>query len=622
MNAPVLLITPPFTQLNTPYPAVQQLKGFLNTQNIPSFQADLSLELMLKLFSEEGLRAVFQEISGQKGKQNEYARKMLPYQEDYLRTIGPLIRFLQGKDPGLAYRICSGDFLPQVFRHAESDDLEWAFGSMGILDQAKHLATLCLEDLGDLITHCLDPHFGLTRYAEQIGRYAATFDELHEALNRQPNRIDRYLFDLTDELIMRTRPVLVAISIPFPGNLYMGLKIGKRIREKHPGIRVAMGGGFVSTELRSLRDPRVFDYTDFVVCDDGEAPLLQIYRHVMGQVSVNELKRSFIRVQNQVEYREGKHIPDIPVSEKGIPDYTDLRLSEYISALDVINPMHRLWADGRWNKLSLAHGCYWAKCSFCDTSLDYIARYEPGNARQICDQIEAIQQQTGQSGFHFTDEAAPPALLRQLAEEILRRKLQLSWWTNVRFEKNFSNELCRLLKKSGCIAVSGGLEVASARILKLINKGVSLEQVSRVTASFMHNDIMVHAYLMYGFPSQTAQETIDSLEVVRQLFSLGLIQSAYWHRFALTAHSPVGLHPEQYGIHLHPGQEGSFANNDRTFDDPTGCNHEAFGEGLRISLHNYMLGAGLDLPLTTWFSFPVPKPQIKPNYIKKFLQHP
>lgn len=55
---------------------------------------------------------------------------------------------------------------------------------------------------------------------------------------------------------------------------------------------------------------------------------------------------------------------------------------------------------------------------------------------------------------------------------------------------------------------------------------------------------MVHAYLMYGFPTQTAQETIDSLEMVRQMFEQGIIQSGFWHQFAMTAHSPVGLDPK------------------------------------------------------------------------------
>ena len=220
--------------------------------------------------------------------------------------------------------------------------------------------------------------------------------------------------------------------------------------------------------------------------------------------------------------------------------------------MEMLNPMHRLWSDGRWNKITLAHGCYWKKCSFCDVSLDYIGRYDRPGADVVLERIRALIAETGQTGFHLVDEAAPPAGMRALAKRLLAENLSITWWGNIRFEKTFTPELCGLLAEAGCVAVSGGLEVASDRLLGLMKKGVTVEQVARVTRAFTDAGIMVHAYLMYGFPSETVQETIDALERVRQLFEAGCIQSAYWHRFSATAHSPVGLAPEQYGITLRP----------------------------------------------------------------------
>ncbi|TLY90145.1 MAG: hypothetical protein E6K38_15310, partial [Gammaproteobacteria bacterium] len=150
------------------------------------------------------------------------------------------------------------------------------------------------------------------------------------------------------------------------------------------------------------------------------------------------------------------------------------------------------------------------------------------------------------------------------------------------------------------------LEVASDRLLELMQKGVTVEQVARVTRAFSDAGIMVHAYLMYGFPTETAQDTIDALERVRQLFAAGCIQSAYWHRFAATAHSPIGLHPEEYGITLRPPRTVTFAHNDIEFDDPVGTDHDFLGSGLRKALYNYMLGLGLDADVREWFE---PRPQ-------------
>jgi hypothetical protein len=298
-----------------------------------------------------------------------------------------------------------------------------------------------------------------------------------------------------------------------------------------------------------------------------------------------------------------------------------LPLTQYLSLLDMLNPMHRLWSDGRWNKLTVAHGCYWKKCSFCDVSLDYISRYEGASASVLADRIDAIVQETGQTGFHFVDEAAPPKALKALATELIARQTGISWWGNIRFEKTFTPDLCQLLADSGCIAVSGGLEVASDRLLALMKKGVSVDQVACVTRAFSEAGILVHAYLMYGFPTQTVQDTVDALELVRQLFVNGCIQSGFFHRFACTVHSPVGLNPEDYGVTLQPLPPGKFAKNDVAFVDPTGVDHEALGVGLKKAIYNYMHGIGLEEDVRSWFPFRVPKTTIQRHRIARALAH-
>jgi hypothetical protein len=383
-----------------------------------------------------------------------------------------------------------------------------------------------------------------------------------------------------------------------------------------------MGGGFANTELRSLSDPRVFEFYDFITLDDGEAPLEVLINHLDGKISAPELKRCFTLVDGKVQYINNSIWPDYKQANVGTPDYSGLLLDKYISAIEVVNPMHSLWSDGRWNKLTMAHGCYWGKCTFCDISLDYIKTYEPVTASLLVDRMETLIAQTGQTGFHFVDEAAPPSLMKALSIEIIRRKLVVSWWANVRFEKSFTRDLCQLLKSAGCIAVSGGLEVASDRLLTLIDKGITVAQVAKVSQHFSEAGIMVHAYLMYGFPTQTEQETIDSLEMVRQMFETGVLQSAFWHLFTMTAHSPVGLDSDKYKVIKQTKEIGTFANNDIVHIDPTGADHEIYGYGLKKALLNYMHGACFDFPLHKWFDFKTPKTTIDPKYIATALSTP
>lgn len=628
MKTRLFVITPPFTQLNTPYPATAYIKGFLNTKNIESVQADLGIDVILELFSKKGLQHLFQvsefQVSGSEISDN--SKRIFALQDEYIKTIDSVIQFLQGKNPTLALQICQEDFLPEASRFAQLEELDWAFGTMGTQDKAKHLATLYLEDISDFIVECVDENFGFSRYAERLGRSANSFDELYEALQQEPTYIDSILISLLKAKIEDVKPTLFLISVPFPGNLYSAFRSAQWVKQNHPEIKISMGGGFPNTELRSLSDKRVFEFFDFITLDDGEVPIEELIFNLENPNSVTSTevekryKRTFLLENGEVVYKNNSLKHDYKQSQVGTPDYSDLPLDKYISVIEIVNPMHRMWSDGRWNKLTMAHGCYWGKCTFCDISLDYIKVYEPVVASLLCDRMEELIEQTGQNGFHFVDEAAPPALMRALALEILKRKLAVTWWTNIRFEKSFSKDLCLLLKASGCIAVSGGLEVASDRLLKLIDKGVTVEQVAKVTRNFTEAGIMVHAYLMYGYPTQTIQETVDSLEMVRQLFEAGVLQSGFWHQFALTAHSPVGLYPEQFGVTKKTEAIGTFANNDIEYTDATGINHDKFSFGLKKSLFNFMHGICFDYELQEWFDFKIPKTKIHPDFIFNALE--
>ncbi|WP_405376735.1 B12-binding domain-containing radical SAM protein [Nonlabens sp. Asnod3-A02] len=622
MQKDLLLFTPPFTQLNTPYPATAYIKGFLNTKEIASYQMDLGIEVILELFSKKGMTQLFEYAIGKGSILSENSQRIYALKDHYLQPLDEIISFLQGHNDTFARQICIDNFLPQASRFDQVDDLDWAFGNMGLQDKAKHLATLYLEDLSDFIKECIDDNFGFSRYAERLGMSANSFDQLYNALLEPLSYIDKITVAILDAQLKETQPKLVVVSIPFPGNLYSGLRSCQYIKKHFPHIKIAMGGGFPNTELRSLKDARVFEFVDFICLDDGELPLELVTDYVLNHPAKPsqeiELKRTFVLENDTVVYKNNATQADYKQLQVGTPDYSDLLLDKYISVIEVANPMHSLWSDGRWNKLTMAHGCYWGKCTFCDISLDYIALYEPVAANVLVDRMEQLIEQTGERGFHFVDEAAPPALMRSVALEILKRKLTVTWWTNIRFEKNFTQDLCHLLKASGCIAVSGGLEVASDRLLKLIDKGVTVEQVAQVTRNFTASGIMVHSYLMYGYPTQTIQETVDSLEMTRQLFELGIIQSGFWHQFALTAHSPVGMNTQDYGVTPHL-KEITFANNDVQFADSTGIDHSKFSDGLKKSLFNYMHGIGFDLSLEEWFDFKIPSTSIAPFYIEDCL---
>ncbi|MCM0606104.1 MAG: radical SAM protein [Xanthomonadaceae bacterium] len=606
------LITPPMTQISTPYPATAYLKGFLREHSPETVvtQFDWSLELALKIFSREGLKEIAKQIP--ENHPEPFVQFFKENIKDYISAIDQVIAFLQGRDSTLAYRLAKRTLVPEGPRFAPVNEnpelLANSFGQLGIQDQAKHIASLFLDDIVDVVRNAIDPDFQFSKYGEKLAASAKSFDPLHSRLHsKKITLIENWIEEITVRAIQKHgAPEMVCLTVPFPGNVPAALRIAKVFKSYSPETQVCLGGGFVNTELRSLTEPRLFEFIDFITMDDGERPLLQLIERIKARNTSTPLLRTKMLLGGVVTEVSSAILHDIPFKNAGTPDYEGLKLSEYISMLEMLNPMHRMWSDLRWNKMTLAHGCYWKKCSFCDVSLDYISRFEPVAADRIIDQMQTIASQTGSTGFHFVDEAAPPALLKQISQRLIERGLKFSWWGNLRFDPQFDAETAELMADAGCIAVTGGIEVASDRLLKLMNKGVTLAQVSLVTSNFSRAGIFVHAYLMYGFPTQTVEETIEALENVRKLFKKDSIQSAFWHRFSATIHSPVGKNPEQFGIKITGGMPGVgeaqvFAVNDLEFVDPTGVDHDRLGKVLNHALYNYMHGNLLDRPVLEWF---------------------
>jgi hypothetical protein len=614
--SPVLLLIPPLTQLNTPYPSTAYLTGFLRARGYVVTQADVGIEMVLALFSRAGLGLVFDRIRDRRNLPGE-ARQMLALEQAYLDSIDAVASFLQGHDPTLAPRICRRGFLPEGprFRAVPTSRSH----SLSTTDQAKRLATLYLEDLADLIHETVAPQFALSRYAEHVGTSATSFDPIARILAEPLSLSDELMLNALWRHVEGIDPALLGLTVPFPGNLYGALRIAQSIKVRRPSIKVALGGGYANTELRRLSDPRVFDYIDYVTLDDGERPLLCLLEHLDGKREEAELRRTFVRSHGRVAFRDGCREADFNMAEVATPTYDGLPLTRYLSILDTMNPMHRLWSDGHWNKLTVAHGCYWKQCTFCDVGLPYIGRYEAAPNEILADRIEALVAETGRRGFHFVDEAAPPAGLKALALTLLERGVMITWWGNIRFELAFTPDLCRLLAASGCIAVSAGLETASDRLLAAMKKGITVEHTVRVAAAFRSADILVHAYLMYGFPGETITETVESLERVRQLFAHDLIQSAFWHRFVATAHSPIGLDPAAHEIQITGPAFGGFAENDLRHEDHVGGAPVWLDEGLRKALCQYMEGESLSTDVRIWFDRHRPRPNVPRNWVSRVL---
>jgi Fe-S oxidoreductase len=605
----VLLITPPMVQFNTAYPAVPVLAAFLREKGHDIAQEDLSLSLALRLFSNSGVTAVERALRRkfQGRRRPTSVRHFLVHAPRIRATVADAVLFLQGRAPELAAHFATPTSLPEGPRFAA---LRGLVDSEATDVVARHRASLFLDEIADAVREGIDDRFELARYAEHLAADAAGFDPLARALARRPTLLDRWIDDLAEATFAAHRPRIIGLTVPFPGALYGAFRIARRMKSLGPSVATVLGGGYVNTELRELGEPRVFDTFDYVSYDDGEVPLLRIIESLESLAnpkSAHALVRTRIRRQGRVDMCDDAGAPPLRHRDRPAPDFSPLATAGYLAMAESPNPMHRLWTDRPWIKLMLAHGCYWHRCAFCDTSLDYIRGYDSANAATILGWMERATADTGLSGFHFVDEAAPPALLGNLSRLILQRGLRVQWWANIRFEKQYSRELAQLMARAGCLAMSGGLECAHDRLLGLMDKGITTAQATKAMRALSDAGILVHAYLMYGYPTQTAQETVDALEFVRGLFASGCLHSAYWHRFALTAHSPAFRDRSNLRLHILDPRETAFSRNEIPFDEPGRPDPGVLGEGLRRAVYNFMHGRGLEADVRSWFAFPVPR---------------
>ena len=482
----LLLLTPPLVQTNTPYPATMHLTGFLESFGVDVHQRDLSIKVARDV--------------------------LLEYGDE---TTDELLEFLGGPAP-----------------------LE-----------AKREASEAIDALAIWIRDNVDPDFGFSRYAEHLCRAVEDFGELEKKVRRRgviDKPLERHLKAAMDEV----KPTVVGVTCPFPGTLVGAFKIARFVKRRYPGVRLLLGGGYVSTELREMTDRRPYKYFDEFQFDEGYGKLLDGVR----------------------KGRRGKCGGDeIPAFVK--PSYRGIDWNEYFDVVETDNFVTNLWNSGKWVKLVMARGCYWHRCAFCDVVLPYIGRFKMPDPVDIVDAMESFARPPASLGvqslsnFHFVDEAMPPALIRGVCREILRRKLKVEWWGNVRFDLAFTPALCKLMAKAGCIAVTGGLECANDRLLALMNKGITLASAEKVLRAFKAARIFVHAYLMYDFPTETKAEQKAAERYVKGLGRKGLVQSCFWHRFALTVHSPIARDPEKFGIIIEPPshRRNMFARNELAY---------------------------------------------------------
>ncbi|MBQ5570861.1 MAG: radical SAM protein [Treponema sp.] len=660
-----IIIQPPLVQLNTAYPSGAYLSAFFKSQNVCSSWHDLSIVLIDRIFCKGGLERLF-ELTEKKALSlaegfakngEDFAAKNLKQyilQKDlWILWIDSIMKILRDGSKSssreLTHKFVFSPFVPRGMR---MESYLEKLDAMPTADDARNLAGAALEDLADYINVAFDKDFALIRYAESIAVGKKSFGEIEGSLDSPVlkefyEKVLEQVFcpgGREDTKIMgeakEGRRCLVCISLPFAGTFTPALFTGRFLKQRYGSkVFISFGGGFINTELRDFDLPEFERYADAISLDRGYGS----YRRLLesGILSGKDFYGSGVSTGSRI-YKmrlwfssNGKTVTIAPSEDDGematfensvtkslVPDYSDIDFSLYPRMADDTNPMQRLWSDGSWIKAYLAHGCYWHKCAFCDVTLDYVCSYKMTDIEHLYSGLLEQAKEKGVYGIHFVDEALPPAGCIRFAKCNLKEGTPLSYWGNVRFEKVYSRDMADFLCFGGLTGVSGGIEIATGNGLDKISKGTDLDSIVSACCAFKEAGILIHAYMIYGYFGESAQDTINSMETLRQFFELGLLDSCFWHKFVLTRHSRIydewkhGLYPD-----LCPTEEegaGLFAKNGMHFKGEG--DSKKFGRGLNLALNSWMHGEKLGMNVCKWFDFKTPMPTVAHDLVQKAVE--
>lgn len=633
----ILIITPPLVQLNAPYPSGAYLSSFFKSLGYNTKWLDLNIDLIHEIFSQKGLTQLFSQTehkalsmasnANSKGdKTTAYnIRRYILQSNLWINWIDDIKKILSDGNNNSTREICHKFlFSPTSPRGSRMENYINNLDREPNIDDCRNLASMALVDLANYIKIVFDKEFELVRYAASLTINENSFSEFEKKIF-SPILKDFYS-KILDTKINIQEETLVCISVPFAGTFASALWTGKWLKEKYgKKVFICIGGGFINTELREVQEIALGKYIDAISYDRGYGSYKNLIDYGVFNYPKNEsiykmtlFDSKIIQAQNKnIEYEKFEN----KITESNIPDYSDIDFSKYPRVADDTNPMQRLWSDGSWVKAYLAHGCYWHRCAFCDTTLDYVSSYKMTAIENLYKGISTQLDEHKIYGIHFVDEAMPPKAMLKFADLIQSENKNYSWWGNIRFEKTFSRDIADFLSSGGLIGVSGGIEIATGSGLDNINKGTDINTIVKACCAFKEAGVLIHAYMIYGYFGETEQDTINSMETLRQFFEAGLLDSCFWHKFVLTRHSRIysewkeGKYPNLKPIEKN--NSSFFAKNGLHFEGENKLNK--FADGLNASLSSWMHGENLSINVQNWFNFKTPAPSIPKNFIEKAI---
>ena len=340
--------------------------------------------------------------------------------------------------------------------------------------------------------------------------------------------IENYLdaFDLT-----KTR--LLGISVCL-NQLTAGLYVARFIKERYPGLKVAMGGASVSGSIgRGIL--KAFPFVDFVIDGEGERPLLELARYLLGiSNDINSL--AVISGDGPKEDSAGPATKDqVPsLDDLPPPDYDDFfrELSEIPGAagVSVVLPVEA------------SRGCWWGKCTFCNLNLQWKG-YRAKGPERVAAEFDHLCKRYSCLDFAFMDNCLPRREAAPMFEKLTLHKRDYGVFAEIRAVHS-KKELAQM-KEGGLESLQVGIEALSTGVLNRLKKGARTIENLAIMKNCAELGIDLQANIITCFPGTTEDEVEETLRNLEFAWPYPTLKPV---RFWLGAESPVFSHFRAFNI--------------------------------------------------------------------------
>ncbi|NIQ03571.1 MAG: radical SAM protein [Nitrospinaceae bacterium] len=515
----IYLVFPSSWHPSQPYLSLPALKGFLHQHGIHDVvQRDLAIELLDHLCTWEKTRPLYDKILRDL---NQLGSK--PFHTDFEKEKFAKLREAEEIIPALSDQI---DGAKTVLRTEEFYQIDRYMEALKIID-------VWLDNI--LASYYPSQ---LTVIGSQL-RYSPY--STHDILESFKHPEENFFYDLYQQHyvpeILKEDVDILGVSITSVEQIIPGLTLAHLIKQARPEIHITVGGS-VFTKLVDVleKGSPLFEFVDSFIVHEGETPLLKLVQHLRGDGDLSQVPNLLYRQNGEVKVN--RPFAKEELNALPTPDFDGMPFDLYLSPERVLPIMG-------------SRGCYWERCAFCSIPFDHMdfhVRY----AETVVQDFKKLKERYNCKYFFFTDEALPINFMKTFAEKLIEENVDIQWTGELKFEKSLLRDnRMETIYKSGCRKLIFGLESYNQRVLDAMKKGCPKEVIDGTVEQCIRIGIGMHFYILVGFPTETREEVMDSVNFVMDnraiLDSPGF--SCIASQFDLEKGTPIAKNPEEYKVY-------------------------------------------------------------------------